>query len=639
MLVTIENEWFVDEKGRRVLLRGVNLGGGSKVPSKPNGATHIHTDFTSRDVSFVGRPFPLEDAHDHFRRIKHWGFNSLRFVITWEAIEHDSPRQYDREYLDYVEEVLKIAEEHRLYIIIDPHQDAWSRASGGDGAPLWTFEGVGLDLTKFYESEAAFVMQHRYDPHDKDSYPDMSWIQNGGRFAPCTMWTLFFGGRDFAPSCKVGGASAQDYLQRHYIDAVREVAIRVKDNPYVVGFETLNEPGRGWIGKLVDGSDMDIAGTLFHSFTPFDAMLTAAGFPREIPYRAIKGFGIREIRRDILNPGKSSCWLEGSENTWLQEGVWGVDEAGEPVILRNDHFSVRDGRRVDFIDDYFSAFVKRYATAIREVIPDMTIFVVPPFRVEPGEGLLPADLPENVVNAGHWYDELTVGTKRFLGRASYDTRAGKVVMGTGNVRKMFARQLGSIKTASAEIPGGIPTVIGEFGLCYDLDQGAAFHTWKQEPSRAWRTHVSALSMYYDALDANLLHSMLWNYTPDNDNRWGDQWNLEDFSIFSVDQQTDPTDIRSGGRAAEGFSRPHFVHVSGTPLEMKFSLKRREFQFEFDADPSIDAPTVLYVPEIHYPKGFEVELSGGELEETRDPQMLTFRVHQSGIHTVVIKPKK
>ena len=639
MLVTIENEWFVDEKGRRVLLRGVNLGGGSKVPSKPNGASHIHTDFTSRDVSFVGRPFPLKDAHDHFRRIRHWGFNSLRFVITWEAIEHDSPRQYDREYLDYVEEVLKIAEEHRLYIIIDPHQDAWSRASGGDGAPLWTFEGVGLDLTKFDESEAAFVMQHRYDPHDKDSYPDMSWIQNGGRFAPCTMWTLFFGGRDFAPSCKVGGASAQDYLQRHYIDAVREVAIRVKDNPYVVGFETLNEPGRGWIGKLVDGSDMDIAGTLFHSFTPFDAMLTAAGFPREIPYRAIKGFGIREIRRDILNPGKSSCWLEGSENTGLQEGVWGVDEAGEPVILRNDHFSVRDGRRVDFIDDYFSAFVKRYATAIREVIPDMTIFVVPPFRVEPGEGLLPADLPENVVNAGHWYDELTVGTKRFLGRASYDTRAGKVVMGTGNVRKMFARQLGSIKTASAEIPGGIPTVIGEFGLCYDLDQGAAFHTWKQEPSRAWRTHVSALSMYYDALDANLLHSMLWNYTPDNDNRWGDQWNLEDFSIFSVDQQTDPTDIRSGGRAVEGFSRPHFMCVSGTPLEMEFSLKRREFRFEFDADPSIDAPTVLYVPEIHYPNGFEVELSGGELEETRDPQMLTFRVHQSGIHTVVIKPKK
>jgi len=595
MLVTIENEWFVDEKGRKVLLRGVNLGGSSKVPSKPNGATHIKTDFTSRDVSFVGRPFPIEGADEHFRRIRHWGFNSLRFVVTWEAIEHDDPGQYDGEYLDYVEEVLKIAEEHRLYTIIDPHQDAWSRASGGDGAPLWTFEEVGLDLTKFDESEAAFVMQHRYDPRDRDSYPDMSWLQNFGRFAPCTMWTLFFGGRDFAPSCKVGGASAQDYLQQHYIDAVREVAIRLKDNPYVIGFETLNEPGRGWIGRLVDGSDMDIAGTLFHSFTPFDAMLTAAGFPREIPYRAIKGFGIREIRRDVLNSGKSSCWLEGFEDIWRGEGVWGGDEAGGPVILRNDHFIVGDGRQVDFIDDYFAAFVKRYAKAIREVIPDTTIFVVPPFIVEPGEGLLPADLPENVVNAGHWYDELTVGTKRFLGRASYDTRAGKIVMGTGNVQRMFTRQLGSIKTASADIPGGIPTVIGEFGLCYDIDQGSAFRTWEQKPSRAWRTHVRALSMYYDAVDANLLHSMLWNYTPDNDNEWGDQWNLEDFSIFSVDQQTDPADIRSGGRAAEGFCRPHFVCVSGKPLEMKFTLKSKEFRFEFDADPSIDAPTCPLCP--------------------------------------------
>ena len=639
MPVTIENEWFVDEKGRKVLLRGVNIGGSSKVPSKPNGATHIRTDFASRDVSFVGRPFPLEDAHDHFRRIRHWGFNPLRFVITWEAVEHDGPRRYDGEYLDYVEEVLKVAEEHRLYAVIDPHQDAWSRASGGDGAPLWTFEEVGLDLSKFDESEAAFVMQHRYDPRDEDSYPSMSWLQNGGRFAPCTMWTLFFGGRDFAPSCEVGGASAQDYLQRHYIDAVKEVALRLRDNPFVVGFETLNEPGRGWIGRLVDGSDMDIAGTLFHSFTPFDAMLTAAGFPREIPYRAIRGFAIREIRREALNTGKISCWLEGFEDIWRGEGVWGVDEAGGPVILRNDHFSVRDGRRVDFIDDYFAPFVGRYAKTIREVAPDMAIFVVPPFRVEPGEGLLPADLPENVVNAGHWYDELTVGTKRFLGRASYDTRAGKVVVGAGNVQRMFARQLGSMKDASAEIPGGIPTVIGEFGLCYDLDRGAAFRTWRREPSRAWRTHVRALSMYYDALDANLLHSMLWNYTPDNDNEWGDQWNLEDFSIFSVDQQADPADIRSGGRAVEGFSRPHFVRVSGTPLEMRFSVKRREFRFVFDADPRIDAPTVLYVPEVHYPDGFEVELSEGEIEETGDPQILVFRVLQSGVHTVVIRPRE
>jgi hypothetical protein len=384
---------------------------------------------------------------------------------------------------------------------------------------------------------------------------------------------------------------------------------------------------------------MDVTSTLFHSFTPFDAMLTAAGFPRKIPYRAIKGFGIKEIRRDILNPEGISCWLEGFEDVWRREEVWCVDEADEPVILRNDHFILRDGRRVDFIDDHFAPFVRRYAEAIRGVVPEMTMFVVTPFRIAPGGRLLPSDLPENSVNAAHWYDELTVGMKRFLGRASYDTRAGKIVMGAGNVQRMFTRQLGAIKDASTAIPEGIPTVIGEFGLCFDLDRGSAFRTWKRDPSRAWRTHVRALSMYYDALDANLLHSMLWNYTPDNNNEWGDQWNLEDFSVFSVDQQTNTSDIRSGGRAVKGFSRPYFVRVSGTPLETSFNLKQREFRFKFDAELAINAPTVLYVPEIQYPSGFEVELSEGELEETRDPQLLAFRVNHSGIHTVVIKPRK
>jgi len=92
MSLRIKKEWFIDEKGRSVLLRGVNLGGSSKVPFTPNGATHIKTNLTDhRNVSFVSRPFPIEEANEHFKRLKHWGFNCLRFLITWEAIEHKGP--------------------------------------------------------------------------------------------------------------------------------------------------------------------------------------------------------------------------------------------------------------------------------------------------------------------------------------------------------------------------------------------------------------------------------------------------------------------------------------------------------------------------------------------------------------------
>jgi len=80
-VLTIDGEWFVDEVGRRVLLRGVNVGGSSKVPLTPNGATHNKTDFTDYDVSFVGRPFPLNQARRHFERITTLDQNSMTWSI------------------------------------------------------------------------------------------------------------------------------------------------------------------------------------------------------------------------------------------------------------------------------------------------------------------------------------------------------------------------------------------------------------------------------------------------------------------------------------------------------------------------------------------------------------------------------
>lgn len=110
MKLKIDKDRFIDEKGRTVLLRGVNLSGSSKVPFKPNGATHIKTDFRDHgEVSFVGRPILLKEAPNHLNRLKHWGFNCLRVLITWEAIEHKGSKKYDNEYLDYLEEFIKLA--------------------------------------------------------------------------------------------------------------------------------------------------------------------------------------------------------------------------------------------------------------------------------------------------------------------------------------------------------------------------------------------------------------------------------------------------------------------------------------------------------------------------------------------------
>ena len=198
---------FVDEHGRTLLLRGVNLGGSSKLPTTPDGATHRPAALADpANVSFVGRPFPLAEADEHFARLRSWGLTFLRFLITWEAVEHAGPGLYDQAYLDYLEAVVARAAAHGLRLFIDPHQDVWSRFSGGDGAPAWTLEAAGLLVDRLPEAGAAVV--HAFYP---PPYPRMIWPTNSGRLATATMFTLFFGGSAFAPGLRVDGEPIQEY--------------------------------------------------------------------------------------------------------------------------------------------------------------------------------------------------------------------------------------------------------------------------------------------------------------------------------------------------------------------------------------------------------------------------------------------
>ena len=239
-----EGPWIRDAHGRRLILRGVNLGGSSKVPLVPDGATYRRDGLLShREASFIGRPFPLEEADEHFRRLKRWGLTFLRLLTTWEAIEHAGPGHYDHDYLEYLVAIVRKAGEHGLSLFIDPHQDVWSRFSGGDGAPGWTLEAVGFELQNLHASGAAFLHQENGDP-----LPRMIWPTNSNRLAAATMFTLFFGGNDFAPRTLVDGEPVQEFLQRHYLDAVAQVALRLRGLSHVLGYDTLNEPSAGYIG-------------------------------------------------------------------------------------------------------------------------------------------------------------------------------------------------------------------------------------------------------------------------------------------------------------------------------------------------------------------------------------------------------
>jgi hypothetical protein len=624
---------FLDAHGRQVILRGVNLGGDCKVPF-PDGGGQFPSDFSDhRQVSFVGRPFPLEDADAHLGRLAHWGFNTVRLLTTWEAVEYAGSGLYDQDYLDYFTEVCLRCGEHGLHVFVDFHQDVWSRMSGGDGAPGWTFEAVGLDFTRFPAAGAAHVMQAAFDyadPSDRqDAYPQMSWGSNYGLPANGILWTLFWGGRMFTPGFEVDGVNVQDYLQGHYLGAIDAVARRLKGLPHVLGFDTLNEPGLGWFGKglsyrhLARTPEDPTPPRPGPALSPLDSLAVARGIPTSVPLLARTATGaVEAVGETLVNPSGVSIWMDGATCPFERSGIYRI-EAGQVVAAQEDVFRQHGGRALNISDDGFGPLFRQVAEVTRRHEPDWALFAeLDPFGTAFGRSF-PKDLPDRSVNASHWYDVFILFRKT-LGDPA-DPAASRQER-----RERYIRELSRYVELSSQIAGGAPTLIGEFGIPFDLDDGAAYAQWdlgRRDPA-PWRDHVEALDAMYDALDALLLHSTQWNYTASNRNslRIGDNWNQEDLSIFSLDQQESPDDPDSGGRALQGFCRPFAHAVQGRIGGMAFRRDEGVFHLVLDADPDIAAPTEIYVPRLQFPAGFDVETTGVRARVEADPPGQRLRIH-------------
>eukprot|EP00756_Hemistasia_phaeocysticola_P060270 Hpha_TRINITY_DN3888_c0_g1::TRINITY_DN3888_c0_g1_i1::g.44685::m.44685 len=596
--VRVSGENFVDEKGRVLQLRGVNLGGGSKTPI--GGETHnpggLDLDFP---VTFVGRPFPVEDASEHFRRLRSWGFTMVRFIITWEAIEHAGPGRYDRDYIDYVRVLVDEAARFNIYVYVDPHQDVWCRWTGGDGAPLWTLQAAGFNPLNLEVTGAALTHQRWPKPSE---LPKMLWPTNYFKLCCQTMFTLFFAGKRFAPQRKAfeSEVQIQDYLQEHYINAMAQLAERLGECKNVVGWGPMNEPSPGYIGHP---NLNKLWGPLRNDAMPTAAQAMAAGDGITQKVSVYLRIGMPKGSR-VLNPSGARAWDEGIPCVWRQHGVWGV-EGGRPVLRNPEYFA-----KADFGKDHWIPFAQRFAEGIRaasarggrpDSAPELVTFVeLPP------HDLKLCSFPDckelsGTVNAAHWYDNMTLFLGSYFENLSFDVQRGRPQLGGKNVREMLNRQLGELRAMAAPKrsfgPRGAPTLIGEVGIPFNM------HGGKSYKSGDWSKQVQALDASIAALEANLLHFTLWNYNPDHSDEWGDNWNREDLSIFSR---------RSGGRALEAVVRPYPVAVAGRPLLSRFDLKKLHFRlrFEDDGEARPDRETLIFVPSLHFPREFVVEASDG-----------------------------
>ncbi len=133
----------LDDQGRQVLLRGVNL--------------NVLGDYYQANADYP-TVIPATDAD--WAEMQSVGFDVVRLLISWSSLE-PTRGTIDQDYLQRIREAVDEAKAHDIYVVLDMHQDAYGKFSptpagttcpagsepsiGWDGAPDWATITDGAD--------------------------------------------------------------------------------------------------------------------------------------------------------------------------------------------------------------------------------------------------------------------------------------------------------------------------------------------------------------------------------------------------------------------------------------------------------------------------------------------------------------
>ncbi len=219
--------YLFDDDGRALVLHGLNVESAAK-----STADHLPT-LTREEVTRIARG---------------WGFNFVRFLIFWDAIE-PSPGVFDDAYLDAVETRLDWFAEEGVHVLLDMHQDVYAARFCCDGAPEWAIRDDGLP----------FTLQDLWSAN---------YLQPAATRAFDNFWDA-------------EGPNAD--LQAHYAMTWAHVAERFRDHPAVLGYDVINEPFPGSdfdaVEAIIRRSPADGGRSKTHDETklgPFYARMIAA---------------------------------------------------------------------------------------------------------------------------------------------------------------------------------------------------------------------------------------------------------------------------------------------------------------------------------------------------------------------------
>ncbi|HWM74954.1 MAG TPA: cellulase family glycosylhydrolase [Nocardioides sp.] len=186
-----EGRWLVDEHGRVVILHGLNL----VYKRKPYVPPDSVSGFQARDARWLRRH----------------GFNAARVGTLWAGLTPDRPGQADRSYLRKWQRVMDLLAGQKIWMQLDAHQDQWHETYGGEGVPDWAMRRPA-PYHLLPVVTAPFPLGY-WTPETSTVF-DEFWANKHG-------------------------------LLDGWVGAWRVAARRWKHQPYLMGYDLINEP---WMG-------------------------------------------------------------------------------------------------------------------------------------------------------------------------------------------------------------------------------------------------------------------------------------------------------------------------------------------------------------------------------------------------------
>ncbi len=196
-----EGRWLVDPQGRVVIVHGLNL----VWKHAPYVPPATKAGFLARDARWLARH----------------GFNGARVGTLWAGLTPDAPGVEDPAYGAKWQRVMDLLADQKIWMMLDAHQDQWHETYGGEGVPEW-----------------AMIRPAPYDalPPVVAPFPTGYWTPEVS-----TVFDNFW--------------ADQDDLLTGWADAWKIAARRWERQPYLMGYDLLNEPWMGleWETCLADG--------------------------------------------------------------------------------------------------------------------------------------------------------------------------------------------------------------------------------------------------------------------------------------------------------------------------------------------------------------------------------------------------